>query len=264
MRASHVTVAALLVALAGCSDGSPPEPEGPQVREVEADASSAAISGVVVDETIRPVEGATVRLVSSGEEVVTAEDGTFVFEDLEPGFYAVEARAERYLPVQATVDVREGSVAKPRIVLPLDTSPVPYHQSHQFNGHMVFSDYYGVYYLTATVGNNQLCACVFNFTSGAGPETVVLEGVWESSTPRAVDHEIYWEVWSETSEVRAQWGASPTLWHIPGSIFGGDTEWTVRASSAEQPDVEQDFEGFVTFFYVQPAPQGWSLVGGDR
>lgn len=259
-----LAVACLMLMVAGCSDGpAQADPEGPQVRDVEPDDSTAAISGVVVDETIRPIAGATVRLVSTEAEVLTAEDGTFVFEGLEAGFYAVEAAADRYLPVQVTVDVQAGVVATPRIMMPRDTSPVPFHQSHQFNGHMVFSDFYGIYILTGALGNNALCECVFEFTGDPDPKTLVLESVWESSTPRAEDHEIYWEVWSPDSDVSAQWSASPTLWHVPGSNFPDATKWLVQASSNVQPDVEQEFEGFLTFFYVEPAPPGWSLVDGD-
>ncbi len=261
-----LSITVLLAAgLAGCADSGASEPTSdlPPPKEVEATKTKGAISGVVVTETIVPIAGAILALTGTELSSTTDENGLFIFEELEPGTYFMEISAEGHIPVQQNVAVEAGKVSNPRVMLPFDNSPKPYHQSFQFNGHMVVSDFYGVYILTDELGNNDLCTCVFEFTSSAKPTTVVVEGVWESSTVRATDHEFYWEIWTDNSGTQTHWSGSPTLWHVNGDVFGADTEWGMQVSSDAQPDVEQEFEGFVTFFYVEPAPSGWSLVGGD-
>ncbi len=266
-KLQFITISCMLLAvgLAGCSDSSSPEPPSnlPPPKQVQTNGSLGAISGVVVSPTIVPIAGANLSITGSDHIATTDENGLFAFEGLEPGTYFIAAIAEGHLAVQQNVEVQAGKVANPRLMLPFDTSPKPYHQSYQFNGRMTVSDFYGVYVLTDTLGNNDLCTCIFEFSASPGPATVVVEGIWESSTPRAEEHDMYWEIWTESSGTQSTWGSSPTLWHVDGSVFGKDTDWTMQISSGEQPDIEQEFEGFVTFFYIDPAPAGWSLVAGD-
>src|SRR5687768_8662219 len=97
-RATRVTlmrgvlVALLLssVVLAGCSDDPAPpaaSDDGTADVEVDEDAKTGAISGVVVDEAIRPIRNATVQLAGKDVNQTTDEHGQFVFQDLEPGTY---------------------------------------------------------------------------------------------------------------------------------------------------------------------------------
>ncbi len=253
----------IVVTLAGCAeDAHIDETEDPyQVEEVEVAADLGAISGVVVTETIQPVVGAVLSL-QDGTSTMSNEQGQFVFEDVRPGMYFVEAEAAGLLPTQTSLEVQAGEVAKPRILMQMDTSPIPYVQTHPFTGRMVVSDYYAVYILSEVIGNNELCTCYFEFEVEPGVQTVVTEAVWESSMPRLAGHELYWDLYESGTPADATWATSPMVWPL-GALTQEETVFQVQASSDLQPDVEQDFEGFVSFFYVAAAPEGWSIVEGD-
>lgn len=108
---SLAAVAALLVA--GCSSGagSGGETSGPTIT-VKPTETTGVIKGVVVDEAIRPVEGATVSLPAVGTDparsVTTNEDGAFGFEGLKPGVYFLSVYKVLYDRVQKAVDVVAG------------------------------------------------------------------------------------------------------------------------------------------------------------
>jgi hypothetical protein len=89
-----VALVALLAAalLAGCSGSNPSDKSSTEPTfddlGLQATSSTGVIRGVVVDDAIRPVAGATVSLTgeSTGETVSTAA-GTFGFDALAPGTY---------------------------------------------------------------------------------------------------------------------------------------------------------------------------------
>lgn len=245
-------------ALAGCSE-APVEPDDPiGVKPVDVDDTTGAISGVVADVTIVPVPDATV-LLQDGTTATTDVDGLFVFEDLPPGAYFLTVTAEGFEPTQSSADVQAGTVAKPRIQLTPDTSPQPYVNTFEFKGHMVLSDFYAVYLISGLL-DNDLCDCVFQFTSDPDVKTLVVDTVYESSTTRVEPHDMYWDVWGGDGHA-SKWIESEETWHLDGATFGPDaTEWELQISSGEQPDIEQDFQGFVSFWHVETAPADWTFL----
>jgi len=80
----------------------------------DAAAQSAAIlTGTIVDESDSPLPGANVSLYEAGASTVlegmsTGTDGTFQFENLEPGRYVVEIRFVGYAERQITVTLEAG------------------------------------------------------------------------------------------------------------------------------------------------------------
>ncbi len=250
--------------LAGCAGEAPAETDDglPATKEVDAGLDTGAISGVVVDATITPVAGANVELKTLAMSAVTEADGTFVFPELEPGVYFLEASAERYLMIQMQVTVTAGEVAKPVIQIPGDPTPLPFHQTITFSGHMVASDIYAVYLLTYYVGNTTLCECIFTFGVEPGYKTAVLQGDWTPSIDPTGEHVLYWELWGGTDEEghTANYLAAGETMRSAGAAFGeSQGELWVQVSSSEIPDVEQPFDGFLTLFYVDGAPPGWSF-----
>lgn len=67
------------------------------------------LRGVVVDVQDRPVAGAAVALARPARQVRSAADGTFVFESLPAGRYAVEARREHHTGGPVLVDLTASS-----------------------------------------------------------------------------------------------------------------------------------------------------------
>jgi hypothetical protein len=252
----------IMAMLAGCADDAPAEPTqtGPATQDLQTKSDVGAISGVVVDGAIVTLPDVTVVLMGQGISTITNAEGQFVFEDLAPGTYFLSASGVGYTDAQTSVDVVDGAVAKPRMQMQADMTPQPYKETLDFRGHMVFSDFVAVYVLTDIIGDNDLCQCSFELTSEPGVETMVVDTVWKSSYTRVEEHDMYWDVFGGDGR-DSKWIQSEEAWHVAGAGFGADTtEWRFLISSGEQPDVEQEFEGYITFWYVQKAPSGWTFL----
>src|SRR5688572_33036463 len=97
-----------LLALAGCSgDAGGPAAEGlgAQASTVEATATTGGIRGVVVDDAVRPIAGAEVKVQGSDKTTTSDSSGLFTISGLEAGTYVVLASHPLYDQVQQTVPV---------------------------------------------------------------------------------------------------------------------------------------------------------------
>lgn len=75
---------------------------------IAQEKSEAELSGQVVDAaTQESVAGADIALHGEGKETTTDEDGSFSFEELEPGTYTVSATAEGYEDWEQEVEVTD-------------------------------------------------------------------------------------------------------------------------------------------------------------
>jgi hypothetical protein len=143
MRAYVIATLAILATafLAGCN--SPSEDaatdSGPTFDDLglQATSSTGLIRGVVVDEAVRPIPGARVKLQGDQPmEAVTTDLGTFGFDDLEPGTYFMTIGKPGYFDAQQSADVVAG-VAEPPIVkvqLAMDVANQPYYENYVFEG----------------------------------------------------------------------------------------------------------------------------------
>src|ERR1051326_5321282 len=97
-RRACVLLALLAAAvLAGCS-GSGKAP----AATLQATPTTGILRGVVVDEAIRPLEGArvTVPLAAGGDvNATTKADGAFAFDQLPPGGYVVRVHKTAFLDI---------------------------------------------------------------------------------------------------------------------------------------------------------------------
>jgi len=122
----------LAVALAGCSDSGSKTNEGekPPISVGPVEEGKGVIIGVVVDDSIRPIVGATVMVVGHDLTTKTDEAGAFAFKDLEPGSYFVKASKPGYRETQQSVevvaDVKDPKVT--RLLLEIDPETTPYFQ----------------------------------------------------------------------------------------------------------------------------------------
>lgn len=121
-----VWVALLLAAgLAGCADGGEAEPEPEAFTGVQASSDTGVIRDVVVDETITPVEGVKVALSPAAVETVSDAEGAFVFEDLEPGVYFLQASSPGFTDIQASAEVEAGVEKPPVVRIQVERIPIP-------------------------------------------------------------------------------------------------------------------------------------------
>jgi hypothetical protein len=124
LQAAPLVAAFLALLLAGCSDP-------PAVDAVAAQAEAAALTGVVVDNAIRPVAGAQVRLPALDNGTTTAADGTFRFDGLAPGAVALEVSKPGYITATLTATVGGDLV---RVQLEPSPSGIPYVVALSFEG----------------------------------------------------------------------------------------------------------------------------------
>lgn len=119
---------------AGCSDGGDAGVAG----DTGGPAGTGWLSGVVVDEAVRPLGEALV--VATGPSGIlnrtTGPDGLFRMEGLAPGVYLVEVSKAFYSTHQQAIDVRE-AVGEPPVAkfqLALQTGSVPFVDLYKFDG----------------------------------------------------------------------------------------------------------------------------------
>ncbi|HUR61920.1 MAG TPA: carboxypeptidase-like regulatory domain-containing protein [Candidatus Thermoplasmatota archaeon] len=237
---------------------------------VDAEAATGALSGLVVDPTITPVAGAIVQVKGLARNFTTGANGAFEVLDLRPGVYFLEVQAPRFLVSQSSAEVVAGQAKSVRIVLEGDGKPLPKHSTEKFKGHADLD--LGV--LAPDILPLQ-CNCVFATHPEAGFRTFVVEGKGTTSTPRPpapppVDKTLAQVWWTfldkpQTHGLGYQYTDFPFSQHVPGKLFpNGTDEIDLTVSGNQWPNGQMDFEVFVTTFYWEAAPEGWSFLKGDE
>lgn len=262
----HKILVVFLVAtaLAGCSEtASPPEDDGFNAIDVETSDTLGAISGVVVSETIVPIAGAAVLLVSHDTETVTDEEGRFVFEDLDPGVYFVSVEAPAFAGVQTSVEVAAGEVAKPRILLAADSSPQPYHATLQHNGFMQAWLTIASFVLVVVAPESSGCDCEMIFTPDGNASTYIYEVTYEEALESPAGHGgYYWELLEEEPDLHIESGFAndPIYQRIEADVYSPNPVMNARLTGPDEwVAIDQAFQMFVTVFYLDDAPEGWTV-----
>lgn len=116
------------VALAGCTGGDAPAAGDDDPVEPNVTEDTGAIQGTATNEESLPVAGAQVQLRGQQDQdaATTAEDGSFVINNLEPGTYTVDVAKIGYRAFAAKVDVRAGEVTQVAATLERLASGDPY------------------------------------------------------------------------------------------------------------------------------------------
>lgn len=206
-----VTIAAMLFA-PGClgeatfEEGVPPTDVAPVRPQAVASSSKGAISGLVVDPTVYPIENATVTLQSSdgrGAVIATTTTGVagdFAFALVEPGTYRVQAMRTDIGSGAALVFIEAERVSTVTITVNPIASQEPYLVLHIRTGLMRcgWSFVYSAAYCPGanTVWNNQNTLA---YNVSAGHQAVTAETTWARSS-EYMDHDFYvkWK-WTDTS-----------------------------------------------------------------
>ena len=111
----------LAIVLSGCQKGgneAKDDPAGTSVIEGSAGATGGgAIEGVVTDDTILPIEGATVGVIGIEGIALTGPDGTFAFRGVAPGEYVVHVARLGFDSFSKRVEVAADAVVPVQVVL---------------------------------------------------------------------------------------------------------------------------------------------------
>ena len=294
--------AVALVALltAGCAaspatnDGQEPAAEPLAFEDLRVEESKGLIRGIVISETITPIEGATVelRLTEGGPRQVTDAQGAFVFNGLEPGDYFLTVSKAGYFEVQASASVVPG-VAEPPIVkvqLIVDAASQPFTEILQWTGFFacgagsnlgnppppapsgvgvnpcavdaIACEFTGV----CTLGSSN--THTFEFGGGRLPDFGQAEAVWTGTQPLGNALNLGWHD-EGTSDYKSISGESPLI--LPTTqeemVAAHDeniTSLLVRIFPGNEQELtvtlQQRFDVYVTYFYGFLPREGWSFV----
>lgn len=279
MRGAALVLLAAMVGsavLAGCSQ-SPNVPAEVVVQSQATDevhsngtATAAApepktrghIAGVVVDEAIRPIAGARVKLPGLDLVRTTDRDGSFGFVDLRPGPYFITVNATGYYSAQTVLDVKEDEFTRAKVILTAIPPPEPYHVTQSFDG---FAD---------VVADSQFLtfgftcsSCVFDFyVDRPGLRALVLEATAEGPvTGDGFEHWLYGDNESYGSGLSSGSSGVPMRVELRDGDLGDGDHFSLEVypTAFPAPETSKRFQVFATAFYNQPPPTGWSLAQGD-
>lgn len=268
-----VWLLALTVLLAGCTDATSDDGDDVRLQDVDVKEDSGAISGVVIDATVRPIEGATVKLDSLDLESTTNKDGQFSFQDVAAGLYSIKTTAQGYLDATYSVDVVNGEVAKMKVQLAEDYSPDPYQDTLPFRGYADASvglASWTVDFVIDAVGMTDdagACQCFFRYGIEDNLTATVLEVTWEENVQNQLyESEYYYEVYADGNAflVKRGYGTDPIHVVIDADDYQDVKDFKLWVYPDDVwPAAQQDFEIFITNFYHGEPPDGWSFVAGD-
>lgn len=281
MRGIAVAVALMAILVPGCSQPSSveePVAEPLAFEDLETSDSKGLIRGIVISETITPIEGATVelRLTEGGKTQASDAQGAFVFRDLEPGDYFLTISKAGYFTVQASATVVAG-VAEPPIVkvqLLVDVVNQPFTELQQWSGFLQCG--------AAIPGFGSVNPCAFTgsdnvheFPFGANrtPDFAQAEAVWTGTQPLGnylsfgfYDPDSLASNWKSVNTVSPAI-VNATKDEIVEAVGEEADKLIVRLFPGTGPDgtnptvvVEQRYDVYLTYFYGFVPRAGWAFA----
>ena len=261
MRADCVAPILATWLLAGCA-GAGSDGSGPSDGLQQGDAN--VLRGVVVDDGLRTLAQTTVVVLGTSLRTTSGEDGTFSFGAMTAGTYIVIANRSGYLPAQAVATVVDGQPAEVRLQLHADLSPAPYHRTEvTLDGFMEVWGGLAQFLVGQVLNGTAACTCAAWFTPDLPLRTLVFEAYWEPKLPEPTGGQYYFR-FEEVGGTMTHGGycQSPCI-NAFDPVAEGYTPGHELKVSLSGPDIgiafEQDFDLFVTAFYNEPAPGGWTL-----
>lgn len=223
------------------------------------------LSGLVVDEAIRPIEGATAHLPGLDLKVGTDRDGHFGFTDLRVGSYFVTVEAPGYYGAETTLEVKEGDVARAKFVLTAMPPPEPFHVTVPYQGFSQVTSN-GVLVFSAD------CTCTFgvDVAQVPRPDALVIEATMAEPGPGTLGQGFYWRMEPPgpccPSAFAYGDAPNPMRLELRGEMLNLTAEGftlDIQPTALGAPELNKAFDVYVTAFYNGLPPDGWSFVNGD-
>ncbi len=272
----------IILMLAGCSDAPKP------VAQVEVPPGEALVEGVVVDSAIRPVPGATVVAVGTDAKATTDDQGEFALS-LPVGAAVLEATHPSFAAARAEVDVRPAMVGKVVLTFQFSAETAPYSTLVKYDGFVVcslgisviFSEECGegVGTPAGRVGKQANNAIRYDFQpESPSVKTIVLDMAWEPTSDAGREMLLLFNTgWTcepacggDAVGAGSMQGPSPQSMRVdeadlaphledPATVF---TTYALARNDATQVNalLNQPFQLFVSLFYREPAPEGYSFL----
>jgi hypothetical protein len=254
------------VALAGCSGdtGEPVELEvapGQVITVTEAPKPTHGIvSGIVGDDALYPLPGATVWVLGLNLSATTDSNGRFAIVNVPAGVYILEGSKKDHATVQTTADVLPGESARAVLLLQRIPSTDPYHTTYHQEAFMEFAGAGVSFSGTNTTLNFML--------DESRAVTLVLESRWDGTVASAAPEPFEFEVQEvgRRTILEGRMG-NPFSVHVDARILPPEHDRFLFAvwPRAPEPTVMVEARGdlFATIFYNEAAPAGWSILAGD-
>lgn len=228
MRVLLASAALLGVVLAGCAKVPTAEPRT-DLAEVSSDAG--AIDGLVHDESLLPLPGATV-LLDGAVEARTNESGRFAFSLVTPGTHALLAFQAGFRDAAFQLVVSAGEIARPNLLLVPETVQEPYFETTIQDGTICASvGFRSSEFQNGT--NNRANPCGIFSIAGVAAD---LDQEWlDHVVGSRLDGKVGF--WGET-----EWQPSQTLgqelvvnWGVQSHGIGGSSGWPVIQIGGRSP-----------------------------
>lgn len=290
----------LLLAFAGCADeaGSSEtadEDLGGADEGLVATDDTGIIRGVVVDQTITPVEGATISIQGTETSATSNAAGGFGFDGLDAGTYFLAVEKFGFGSVQQSVEVVAGVATPPvvRILLEAEPSLQPYVAAEHLAGYLACGAPVVVTSLGCTtygaIADATDSAGIFPREYEVAPFHIQGELVWENT--QLLGGQFIWELSPRNccgGVGQPAWGhrditPSPALAYMNKTFMDGDShdrnvaEWVVSdgmnfrvfAGPHEMCEVgtfgcgltlDQRMDLFLHEFYNFSPPEGWRFT----
>ena len=267
---------------------------------LQASETTGVIRGVVVDTSVVPVVGVTVRVVGAPAFVTeTDADGRFGFGGVPPGTHFVNFTSPLYAPVQVAVSVQAGVRDPPVLQVQVERlfSQDPYAEGQHINGY-INCGYSAVLSSPCVIDYTQLLpvcpgGCVpqlYGITGDIrrfivpiydGWQSRINEMVWESSTGTSASLSMTVSFYNRTtsdtyagtagpSPLRHKMDMDPERTHPDWIPPEGLHDYLVFVNPSTAGSglpaalvLEQRFELFSYTFYWGFPPEDWSFVRGD-
>jgi hypothetical protein len=288
MRAALLVGLALsAVVLAGCG-AAPAKPAG---ADVPLAPGRAVLAGVVVDQAIHPIAGAVVTVTDAGVNATTDAKGGFSLA-VPVGEHVLEATHRDFAPVRQTVSVPATGTRGLVVQFSLTAAMGPYSTIAKYEGFVVCS--LGASYIFSEECGEGVGTPVGRFGK-QGNNAIRYDFQAESPSLKTLVVEMAWEPTSDAGRellvlLNTNWtcepacggdavgngsvqGPSPLLLRVdeadlskplqdPAAVF---TTYTLARNGPTDVNVvlNQAFQLFVTQFYRESAPDGYSFVAAS-
>lgn len=275
-------VALLVVALAaaGCMGGKDNDPGAGTVTEPGA---IPMLHGYVFDPALRPLEGATVKVIDVNASFATTDEGFFGFEELPTEqFLVIVATKPGFIPASKQVTLVPDTPVRLNFTLQPEPVAVPYRTVLPFEGLI------GCQAATVVSTTNNTFDCNngleerrrYDFSVEADLAGAVIEVYWEPTTQAAASLGLRLET-LELGQLNIVLGdvvgPSPLRVSVPQSTAeryysgGGLMRLTMFAASDSHQNeagvgasvaFQQAFEAYISLFYVEPPSDTYSIADG--
>lgn len=285
MRSVGVLLLALAIVLAGCAGddgGSSGATDGPGASGDNETQIRNGIEGIVQSEDLLPLERAKVEIISLNLTVFTNSEGQYRFANLEPRDYLVVAEKEGFRTLTQRAIVQDETIHELNFQLEARSTETPYSETLPADGLVSCKFVYGLdpesmqHHDCGSFDPNNQDTHEFEVQRNAAQ--IVVEANWEPTQDGAkhmmltvesvgfghqdlifgsitgppgvkisVAQTITEKYYPEGGVIRTKMDAGPSITGDEAGLDGGVV-------------LQQNFEVFVTVFYVEPGPPTFSAL----